>query len=54
MAVAHFKKRTGNRKGKFTWKRELQNELKNGFSKTLSEALTVAASKDLVRDLRST
>ena len=51
----------GNRKvgrPKSTWKRELQNELKKEINKTLSEASTVAASKekwkDLVRGLCST
>ncbi len=51
----------GNRKvgrPKSTWKRELQNELKKEINKTLSEASTVAASKekwrDLVRGLRYT
>ncbi len=53
----------GNRKvgrPKSTWKRELQNELKNDINKTLSsEASTVDASKEngkilYVRGIRST
>ncbi len=44
----------GNRKvgkPKYTWKRELQNELKREINKTLSEALTIAASKEKLKDL---
>ncbi len=36
---------------KSTWKRELQNELKKEIDKTLSEASTVAASKEKWKDL---
>ncbi len=36
---------------KSTWKRELQNELKKEINKSLSEASTVAASKEKWRDL---
>ncbi len=44
----------GNRKvgrPKYTWRRELQNELKKEINKTLSEASTVATSKEKWKDL---